>query len=349
MKRPLLILTLLALALTSTAGWSYYRRVSAGEGMTEQATKFLATLSDEQRKKANLQYDSPARSEWHFIPAPKFEREGLQIRDMDKAQRLAAHALLKTALSEAGYGKATKIMEMEGLLKELEKAKVGTPLRDSERYYFTVFGVPSAEGRWGLGVEGHHLSLNFVVDQGKVISSSPSTFAANPATVMSQVIPAIEKGTRVLKGEEQFAFDLLASLSVDQKKVAIIAETAPAEIRAAGESQPPTAAAEGIAAAKLNPEQSKLLHSLIGEYAANMPEEVAQARWAAIEKADFENVFFAWAGAHEPGIGHYYKVQGPTFLIEFVNTQPDAAGNPANHIHCIWRDMNGDFAIPLTK
>ena len=78
-----------------------------------------------------------------------------------------------------------------------------------------------------------------------------------------------------------------------------------------------------------------------------MPAEVATERLSAIEQAGFEKVYFAWMGAEKPGIGHYYKIQGPTFLIEFVNTQADAAGNPANHIHCLWRDMRGDFGIPI--
>jgi hypothetical protein len=351
MKRLLIIASLLLLALAATSAWSYYRRVGAGEGMTAEATKFLATLSEDQKKVAVMAYEAPERVGWHFIPFfdkdGKPGRKGLQIRNMDQNQRKAAHALLQSALSEIGYGKATKIMAMEGVLKELEKDKKGGQVRDTERYYFTVFGAPSATGKWGLSVEGHHLSLNFVIEKNHVISSTPATFAANPATVMSEVIPSIPKGTRILKGEEQLAFDLLASLTPDQKKVAIVAAEPLKEVRAAGEAQPPTAAAEGIAAAKLTTEQVKILRSLISEYAVNMPAEVAEERLAAIEKGGFDKVHFAWMGAEKPGIGHYYKVQGPTFLIEFVNTQADAAGNPANHIHCLWRDMRGDFAIPL--
>ena len=164
---------------------------------------------------------------------------------------------------------------------------------------------------------------------------------------MSEVIPSVPKGTRILKQEELLAFELLASLTPEQRKAAVIAEKAPAEIRAAGEAQPPTAAPEGVSADKLSPEQQAILRKLLAEYAASMPADVAEGRLGAIEKAGLGAVHFAWAGAEKPGIGHYYKIQGKTFLIEFVNTQPDAAGNPANHIHCIWRDMAGDFGIPL--
>ena len=350
MKRPFLLASLLLLALVATSAWSYYQRVGTGEGMTAQATKFLDTLSADQKKVAVLPYESEARVGWHFIPFPDADgkpgRKGLQVRNMDENQRKAASALLRSALSEAGYSKATKIMAMEALLKELEKTKTGTPLRDTERYYFTVFGTPTADGKWGLSVEGHHLSLNFVVDKGQVISSTPSAFAANPATVMNEVLPAFPKGTRILKGEEQLAFDLLATLTPEQKKVVIVEDKPMEEVRNAGKPQPATGGPAGITAAKLTSEQAKLLRSLISEYAANMPADVAEERLAAIDKAGFDKVTFVWMGAEKLGIGHSYRVEGPTFQIEFVNRQPDAAGNPANHIHCLWRDVRGDFAIP---
>lgn len=350
MKRPYLLASLLLLALVATSAWSFYRRMSAGEGMTSQATKFLDTLSADQKQIAVLPYESDSRVNWHFIPFfdkdGKPGRKGLQVRNMDEGQRKAAKDLLRSALSEVGYSKATQIMATEGLLKELEKGKQGGQIRDTERYYFTVFGTPSADSKWGLSIEGHHLSLNFVVDKGHVVSSTPTALAANPATVMKEVLPAFPKGTRILKGEEQLAFDLLAALTPEQKKVAVISDKPMEEVRNAGKPQPDTSAPEGIAAAKLTSEQVKILRSLIGEYAASMPEDVAADRLAAIDKAGFDKIQFAWLGAEKPGVGHSYRVQGPTFQIEFVNFQADAAGNPANHIHCLWRDVRGDFAIP---
>ena len=274
------------------------------------------------------------------------EREGLQIRHMNEAQRKAAHGLLRTVLSEVGYGKATKIMELESLLAELQKGKTG-PLRDSERYYFAIFGQPTADGRWGLSIEGHHLSLNFVIDKGNVISSTPTALCANPAIVMNENVPTIKKGTRVLAKEETLAFDLVTSLTAEQRKAAIIAEKAPGEIRAAGEEQPPKDAPAGIPAEKLTTEQRAILQSLIVEYANNLPADVAKGRLEAIDREGLGQVHFAWAGADKPGVGHYYRVQGPTFLIEFVNVQADSAGNPANHIHSVWRDMTGDFAVAI--
>jgi hypothetical protein len=213
--------------------------------MANAAGSFLKTLSDEQRKIVVLDYETPKRVDWHFIP--KDQRKGLQIKEMNEAQRQAAHSLLKTALSQIGYDKATKIMSLENLLRELEKTKKSAPLRDPDRYFFTLFGQPSDTGRWGLSVEGHHLSLNFVVEKGRVISSTPTAFASNPATVHNETAGSQPKGTRLLAKEEQLAFELLQSLTPEQRSVAVIAETALKEVRAAGEPQPqrPTAPTVG--------------------------------------------------------------------------------------------------------
>jgi hypothetical protein len=63
-----------------------------------------------------------------------------------------------------------------------------------------------------------------------------------------------------------------------------------------------------------------------------------------MKKAGVDNVAFAWAGEIERGRKHYYRVQGPTFLIEYDNTQ-----NDGNHIHSVWRDFNGDFGQDLLR
>ena len=339
-----------ALALATTvfsAGWTYINAVAVGVDMTRAADQFVKNLDDDQRKIAQMEYDTPQRVGWHFIP--KANRKGLQIKEMNDAQRTAAHGLLKSCLSNVGYDKAVKIMELEHILFELERSGGGSQIRDTERYYFTVFGQPTEKGKWGLSIEGHHLSLNFVVEAGAVVSSTPTFFAANPATVMNEVPGGAKKGTRVLAGEELLAFELVNSLDDQQRQKAVIAEKAPREIRAAGEPQPPTDDPVGLAVADMTREQKMATKQLVLSYLENLPESVHQARIDAATAAGPENIHFAWAGALKPGVGHYYRVQGPTFLIEFVNTQPDAAGNPANHIHCVWRDMKGDFALPIAE
>lgn len=343
-SRTRIVIATLALAVISTAGYGFYQVVTTGASMTAAASKLLASLDEEQKKTTLLDYESEKRVGWHFIP--KDERKGLQIKFMNKKQRKLTHDLLKVTLSEAGYSKTKRIMEMEALLGHLQAGKKG-PIRDVERYYVTIFGEPGADSKWGLSFEGHHLSLNFVVDNNEVVSSSPQFFATNPGTIQDDYIPEFKKGERVLAKEELLAFELVNALDADQLKVALIAEKAPREIRAAGEAQPPSEEAAGIAVADLNEAQREIMKQLVTEYIRIVPNDVVAERGRRLIEADPKKIHFAWAGATEEGIGHYYRIQGPTFLIEFVNTQPDQAGNPANHVHCVWRDMNGDFDLPI--
>lgn len=312
-----------------------------GEQMTDAAKRFIATLSDEQKKAAIMPYDSPDRVKWHFIPMAS--RKGLQVKLMDEKQRRAAYALTRSALSQVGYDKARTIMELESILKVLQKNE--QPIRDPHRYYITIFGEPAADATWGLSIEGHHLSLNFVVERNQVIAHTPAFFGGNPAVVNMDVNTGPVRDTFVLEKEEVLAFELLAMLNEDQRKAAVIAAKAPADIRAAATPQPPADAAEGVAAGKLDAKQAHKLWALIHVHADNMPLPIAEARLKEIAEAGFDKVHFAWAGADKPGVGHYYRVQGPTFLIEYCNTQADGAGNPAAHPHTVWRDMRGDFAI----
>ena len=314
--------------------------------ISNQAIALAKTFDDAQNKVAILPADSPKIVGWHFIP--KDERKGLELNKMSEAQRAATDKLLRAVLSEAGYHKASKIMELEKLLKELQDKKGrGGPIRDHLRYYVTMFGEPSLTDRWGLSFEGHHLSLNFVLEGQHVVASTPQFFATNPATVKSENKVGIPLGTRLLRLEETLAFELVNTMSKRQLEQAVIAEKAPREIRAAGEPQPPQEEPAGIAWRDLSKEQTKLLRRLINEYINAAPESVAGERREAMRKAKLRKIHFAWAGAMHPGVGHYYRIQGDTFLIEFVNTQPDADGNPANHVHCVWRDMRGDFGKKL--
>lgn len=320
--------------------------VPTGEAMEDAAVAFSASLTDKQKETALVaDYNDARRVDWHFIPKPT--RKGLQIKEMNDDQRKLAKGLLRSALSEVGYDKATKVMAMEAILRELEKSKVGGNIRDPERYYFTIFGKPKSGERWGLSVEGHHFSVNFVVEKGKVISSTPTFYGANPAESKNNIEPTVPKGTRVLAAEEDLAFKLIASMTDDQKKTAIVAEKAPADIQGPATPQPPPATKEGIEWGKLSDSQQKTLTDLIDVYAKNLPEDVANERIAKIAAAGKEKIRFIWAGAQKPGVGHYYRIEGPTFLIELVNVQADAEGNVANHIHSVWRDATGDFALPV--
>ena len=345
MRQQRLILALAALLLVVGAGWIGTVYTGAGGDMTRAAERFVASLSADQRARALMAYDDPDRLDWHFIP--KRQRKGLQLRQMNAQQRSRAHDLLHSGLSEVGYEKSTTIMSLEAILHEFEKSRTNGLVRDTERYYFTIFGQPSVQGRWGWSVEGHHLSLNFVVSNGDLIAATPAFFGANPATVFDNAGVGPKVGTRTLAKEEELAFDLLAALSPEQHKIALISEKAPRELQEAAERQPVSGPAVGLPAEKMSPAQRKALWRLLQAYVGNMPDETGKAWLGEIEQAGLAQVHFAWSGPSRPGVGHYYRVQGPTFVLEFVNVQRGGGGKPANHIHSVWRNLAGDFGLRI--
>ncbi|WP_404310656.1 DUF3500 domain-containing protein [Neorhodopirellula lusitana] len=349
----LLSLVFVAVLVCSVVGWKISQ--APAEQMQTFATAYLETLDDSQRELTLEKFDSPKRVGWHFIPMD--ERKGLMLENMNDAQRTAALRLLRSALSEAGYFKANRIMLLEEVLNEMEGGK-GRWERNPQRYYVTLFGDPrqtmaeddSAEtAKWGLSFEGHHLSLNFVCRGNEVLDSTPQFLAANPAVVMNETTVTLGKGTAVLSREEQLGFKLVNGLAPQQKELAVIADKAPRDIRFIATTHPEVLPAEGIAYSKLDDSQKKLLQELVSLYTDVAPDEVASKRRAEIQEDGWNNVWFAWAGATKPGVGHYYRVQGKRFLIEFANSQSDPAGNPANHIHSIYRDLTGDFDLPISQ
>lgn len=309
-----------------------------------RAKAFLATLSDAERQRATLEYDSEQRVAWHFIPLES--RKGMPLMDMTVEQQKAARGLLRSVVSQLGYDKATTIMLLEGILLKLEGADRAN-VRNPEKYYFTLFGQAATGETWGLSIEGHHLSLNFSLKGNKIVDSTPQFMGSNPAELRSSFGEKFPKGLRVLRDEEQLGFELVTSLDENQLSAAMLAGDVPEEIRGAGQAQPVVEPAAGISASQLNSDQQALLKQLIETYANKMRPGVAQRRWELIDESGFDNVKFAWSGAVKPGVGHYYRIQGESFEIEFINVQADAEGNPANHIHCVWRDLQGDFNLPI--
>ena len=310
---------------------AYYRTQSA-PGISDSANAFLVSLNPEQSQKARFTFADDERKNWHFIPK---ERKGLPLREMTPTQRHLAYSLLSSALSQRGFSKAITIMSLEDILRILEKDS--GERRNPEKYFFSVFGEPSEKAVWGFRVEGHHLSLNFTLVNGKVVGS-PNFYGTNPAEVRE----GPRKGLRVLHAEEDLARELLMALTPEQKAVAIVSKEAykdiftMAERKAALTGQP-----NGLHAAKMTGRQREMLARVVEEYTRNMPDDVAMAREELLKKAG-NNLYFAWAGVEQRGGPHYYRIQAPDFLIEFDNTQ-----NNANHIHSVWREFKGDWGDDL--
>lgn len=309
------------------------------QAMAASARAFLGTLDAAGKSKAQIPFnDAEERLNWHFIPK-YMQRKGLPLKEMNAAQQKAALALLHSAMSTSGASKADTIRELEVVLRSVEN---NNQTRDRELYYFTVFGEPSETGTWGFRYEGHHCSLNWTIVKGQAIASTPQFFGTNPAEVRVEVAGAPAKGTRVLAREEDLARSLVTSLNPEQRRQAILADQAPNDIISAALRKAAILEDRGIAYKDLNREQQGLVLSIIREYAGAQHQAVARERLRKIRESGPDTVKFAWMGGIERNQGHYYRIQGKTFLLEYDNTQ-----NNANHVHCVWRDFNGDFGMDL--
>lgn len=305
------------------------------ERMATAAGDLLSSLSPEQRRKAVFAFDATQRFVWHYVPR---SRAGLPLKEMNAQQRQLTHRFLKAGLSDQGYWKATAVMELERVLREIETwNRLG---RDPEKYYVTFFGEPSAEGTWGWRVEGHHLSLNITIVEGRLLADAPRFLGANPAEVRGGPLD----GLRVLGDEETLARQLVRYLDPDQRSRAVFREQAFGDIVTGSSAAVDPLEPEGIRAADLSADQQQRLYDLIAVYAAAMPAEIARQRMARFKRTGLDNLYFGWAGSLKPGEPHYYRIQGPDFVIEYDNVQ-----NQANHIHTVWRDFDGDFGRDLLR
>jgi hypothetical protein len=308
----------------------------SGLHMAEAARTFLKGLSEDQRKQATYAYDDAERLNWHFIPRP---RKGLPLKALAPESRAAARAFIASGLSQSGYEQAVNVMSLDDVLYLLEKGNWAERRlrRDPLNYYLTVFGTPSEQGIWGWRLEGHHLSLNYTIADGRVVASTPEFFGANQASIAA----GPGRSIRVLAAEEDYAREILRSCSPEQQKLALIGAKPAEDIRAGGKPQPELSPVVGLAAAEMSPDQRTLLRHLLAEYLKNMPADIRGEREAKIESAGFEKIRVAWWGSLNLNGKHAYRVQGPTFLIEYNNTQ-----NNANHVHSVWRSVAGDFNRP---
>jgi hypothetical protein len=337
--------------------------------MRSAADALLSNLTREQLAKAQFSFeDEQERRDWDFIP--KYRPRGLPLREMTDRQQVLAQQLLATGLSLTGYTQAVTIMSFENVLRELNKDRMGlvaSEVRHPGKYLFSFFGEPHAEQTWGWRMVGHHVALNFTIVDGAYLAPTPLLFGAEPA----------EFGVfKPLKDDEDRGFDLLHALSPEQRQRAIIHDVAPPDfvtrvVTKLGEEELPgdhelgfdhyvisdddrqmlkwvRSEAKGLPGSAMEPEQFEKLKGLIAGYVNRLPEAAAAKHLERLSGLGLERFSFAWAGKPERGRPHYYRIQGPEFLVEFENAQV-GGGLPGegNHIHTVWRDPENDFGDDL--
>jgi hypothetical protein len=338
-KRKLVVASVVAatLVVVLVAARSGEERGS-GVRMAEAAREFLGKLSAEQRSQTTFRYDDPERLNWHYIPKP---RKGIPLKALDPTQRMAARALIASGLSKQGYEQAVNVMSLDDVLYLLETDDWATrrERRDPLNYYVSVFGTPGEQGQWGWRLEGHHLSLNFSVQDGRVVSSTPEFFGANPA----QLDAGPGRSLRVLGPLEDTARQIVQTCTPEQKKVVMAGAKAPNDVWSTNKLQPILAPEVGLLASEMSKDQQDLLRHLLAEYLKVLPSDMRTEREAQVEAAGFGKIRLAWWGSLNRNEKHAYRLQGPTFLVEYNNTQ-----NNANHVHSVWRSAAGDLNQPRT-
>ena len=324
--------------MTTSNGQAADRLAPLRDRMAEAAADWLASLRPAQRDKAGYPFPATGeRTRWYYTPN---EQGGLPLAEMGPTQQRLAHRLVASGLSEGGYAAAATIMGLENLLDAREgwrRRYTGRASpnrgRDPQLYFVSVFGDPGA-GPWGWRVGGHHVALNYTVQEGGGVSASPLFLGANPA-LTRLVGPGV---LRPLAAEEDLGRELLDSLAPGQLATAMLAPEAPDDVV---QTNRPTVAAgppAGLAAAGMLPQQRELLSGLLHQYLGRLPDPVAALEAERSTGEQLEAVHFGWAGGSEPGQPHYYRLQGPRLLVEYDNVQ-----NGANHVHSVWRDPAGDF------
>jgi hypothetical protein len=214
------------------------------------------------------------------------------------------------------------------------------PRRDPERYYVSLFVGPGAPHPWGWRFEGHHLSVNVTElgPHGQIVA--PLFMGANPARVSS----GPRQGHRLLAAEEDVAFELLTMLDPQQRARATIGAQTSGDIVTRNDPTVKPMAFAGLPAGEMTSNQQRQLRKLLDVYAGRMADSSARQQLQRIDDVGFVRLHFAWAGAHRPGQPHYYRIHGPTVLVEYDNSQ-----SSANHIHTVWRDLENDFGGDLLR
>lgn len=310
---------------------------TSADAVTEMAAAALAwttALTTEQQKDAVYSFTDKERENWHYVPRV---RQGLPLKAMSEPQRKLAQSLLASGLSPHGIAQTDLVMALEKVLFEIEHASH----RDETLYYITVFGTPGSADTWGWRLEGHHLSLNFTIVEGKHIVATPNFVGANPGEVR---LVGPQHSSRALAAEEDLGRALLLSCNDDQRAKAIVAAKAPGDILTRNDNVAKPQEPLGLGYAEMNTAQQAQLQALVTVYASRLRHEVAAAELKKISDTGWNQLNFAWAGSLIAGQGHYYRIQSPDFIIEYDNTQ-----NNANHIHTAWRKFNGDFGRDLLQ
>jgi hypothetical protein len=302
------------------------------------ANAFLATLNEAQRAKARLELTEKTRTNWSNLPtgttlqSGATERNGIKLGDLTPAQQEAAFALVSAPLSASGFKKVMHIVTADQVLEDRANRAAGSRIRfGRSEYYVAILGAPSTSSPWMIQFGGHHLAINVTVT-GATNVLTPSHTGTQPATYTldGQTI-------RPLGNENDKAFALVNALDDALRKQALLAYDVKTTVLGPG-LDGKTIQPEGVRVSGFNADQKAKLLDLVGEWVGILSDETAAAKLADV-KANLGETWFAWSGPTANGSSAYFRVQGPTVLIEY------APQGSTDHIHTFYRDPTNDYGV----
>jgi hypothetical protein len=311
------------------------------------AERFLASLTKEQRDRAMFAIDDPEWRKWmnqHF-----YVRQGVSLKEMTEAQRVAALGLLSVSLSARGMKLTRDIMKLNETLAELSDDH---QFLGEWFYYFTVMGKPSATEPWGFQLDGHHAIINYFV-RGDQVVMTPYFAGSEPVIATSGKY----KGVAILQNEQNKGLEMLLSLDGAQRDRAVLnpSKTKNYNLTEAFQDNLVLDYAGARVADFPAARRSQLLE-LIHLYVGNMDDGHARVKMDEV-KQYLDRTHFAWIGGAEPDSVFYYRIHSPVILIEFDHQSPANLRKLAKeqsptrqHIHCVVRTPNGnDYGKDLLR
>jgi hypothetical protein len=261
------------------------------------------------------------------------QRDGVRLADLAPSQRDTIMKMLQIALSADGYRKVVDIMNGDETLRGSGGGKVQF---GKEEYWLAFLGAPSTTTPWMLQFGGHHLAINLTI-AGNSASMTPSLPAAQPAkfTIEGRTV-------RPLGDENDKAFALINALDSKQQSQAILASRVADLVLGPG-NDGKTIQPEGLTASAMTAAQQAMLWDIVQEWSGIEADDYGGPRLTEI-KSHPNDTYFAWSGPTTNGSASYYRIQGPTLVIEYAPQQ-----GSVDHIHTIYRDPTNDYGARIAK
>src|SRR3954447_21965091 len=340
------VLAILAVTMRAQRGAPADGQADATARIVAAAEGVLTALDDSSRAKVQFPFDSPQKTNWSNLPSPMFQRNGLRLADVTATQRAAVMTLLSVALSRDGYRKVIDIMRGDEVLRTTQSSANGGrgggrgpggggPAFGENEYYLAFVGTPSVTEPWMLQFGGHHLAINLTL-AGSQASMAPSLPAAQPASYTVE-----GRTVRPLGNENDKAFALINALDDTQRTQAVLGYRVSDLVLGPGQDGR-TIQPEGIRASALSAAQQSMLLDLAREWAWITNDAFAEPRLEEI-RTNLPQTYFAWSGPTTNGSAAYFRIQGPTLVIEY------APQRGIDHIHTIYRDPTNDYGAKFTR